>query len=91
MAFDLDAAVAEEEEATPFEFTFGDHSYTLPGEPDVRVQVLFDGEHLAEAFELLFGDEQWRWLKDDPKPFTTKHMSALFEEYGKHAGFDPGK
>lgn len=90
-SFDLDAAGAETEPVEPFEFTFGGESYTLAAEPDIRVFALLDGEHLERALALLLGDEQWERMLASSSTFKGRQMSALFEAYGKHAGFDPGK
>jgi hypothetical protein len=91
MAFDLDAAGAETEPVEPFEFTFGGEGYVLPAEPDIRVFALLDGEHLERALALLLGDEQWERMLASTSTFRGRQMSALFEAYGKHAGFDAGK
>lgn len=86
--FDLDAVIAEREERTPFEFTFGGELFVLPPSVDVRVVAALSGERFDDALRMLLGSEQWARLQAVEAVFDFAALEALFQVYGEHLGED---
>lgn len=88
MGLDLDAIVDDGE---PYEFTFGGEAYQLPPDPDLKfLEYLAEGAFQAALWTVL-GEEQYARLDASPAALTTKRAKALFDDYTKSLGIDPGK
>lgn len=88
MGLDLDAIV---DDGDPYEFTFGGEVYSLPADPDLKfLEYLAEGAFQA-ALWVVLGEAQYQRLDASSASLTTKRAKALFDDYTKSLGIDPGK
>lgn len=88
--FDLDAFVAEAE-GTPFEFTFGGKTYTLPPAPDVRVAAQFDAGNYGAALRLMLGAEQYEQFIGSNAHLPREAFLEVIKQHAAHQGSSVGE
>jgi hypothetical protein len=91
MSFDLDAAVAAEDNS-PFEFTYQGQAFTIPLSLTVStIEKLaeYAQDDLVNTLKTLLGEDQGtRFLALDP---TDKHIQLLVKAYGDAKGVSLGE
>ena len=88
--FDVDA-IEVEASGTPFKFTFGGETYTVPAIVDFKITAHLRRGDFASAIEAMVGPEQWQKILASDAVLNLERANAIVTAFAEHVGTTVGK